>query len=126
MGRIAIEGMVFYAHHGYYHDEQKLGNRFAVDVYLDTDFRLAAESDNLPETINYEDVWKVVGETMKERAYLLEHVAYNVFRDISARFKSIQYLKVRITKFNPPIPGEVARTFVELDSVDMKKIGSTD
>jgi dihydroneopterin aldolase len=116
MGRIAIEGMTFYAHHGYYHDERKLGNHFGVDVYVDTDFRQAAEEDALPRTVNYEEIWALAREVMDRRAYLIEHVAWNLYRAITDRFPQLSYCKVRITKHHPPLDGPVARTFVELDT----------
>ncbi len=124
MGRIAIEGMKFYAHHGYYHDERKLGNHFGVDVYVDTDFRQAAESDALESTINYEGIWAMAKQVMEERSYLIEHVAWNLYRAVTDRFPEITYCKVRVTKMHPPLQGEVARTFVELDSHSMENGGS--
>ena len=115
MGRIAIEGMKFYAHHGYYHDERRLGNHFLADVYVDTDFQLAAESDMLTATVNYEDIWELTRQVIEGRSYLIEHVALALYRAIRHRFPQVNYCKVRITKLNPPIQGEVDRTYVELD-----------
>ena len=120
MGRIAIEGMKFYAHHGYYHNERKLGNHFGVDVYVDTDFRRAAEEDALPHTVNYEVIWELARETMETRAYLIEHVAWNLQQAIVQRFPELTYCKVRVTKFHPPLQGEVDRTYVEVDSHSME------
>jgi dihydroneopterin aldolase len=47
MGLIAVEGMQFYAHHGYHKEEQMLGGKYTVDVYLKTDFNEAAATDKL-------------------------------------------------------------------------------
>ncbi len=116
MGRIAIEGMKFYAHHGYYHDERKVGNHFIADVYLETDFQKAAESDELSGTINYEDIWELTRQAMEEPSFLIEHVALRLYRSIRERFAQLSYCRVRISKLNPPLKGEVARTWVELDS----------
>jgi dihydroneopterin aldolase len=33
-GKITLEGMEFFAHHGYYQEEQKIGNKFAVDIMI--------------------------------------------------------------------------------------------
>jgi len=116
MGRIAIEGMKFYAHHGYYYDERRVGNHFEADVYVDTDFQVAAETDDLAETVNYEVIWELTREVMQGSSYLIEHVALQLYRSIRARFPQVTYCKVRIAKLNPPIQGEVARTYVELDA----------
>lgn len=37
MGVIEIEGMKFYAFHGHYETERRVGNNFRVDVKLETD-----------------------------------------------------------------------------------------
>ncbi|RZK29989.1 MAG: dihydroneopterin aldolase, partial [Hymenobacter sp.] len=33
MGQIALEGLEFFAFHGYYDEEQKIGNKYGVDIY---------------------------------------------------------------------------------------------
>ncbi|MDX5443432.1 MAG: dihydroneopterin aldolase, partial [Hymenobacteraceae bacterium] len=47
MGQIALEGMEFFAFHGFYDEEQKIGNKYGVDLYIKTDLHAAAESDDL-------------------------------------------------------------------------------
>ena len=37
MGLIQIENMEFYAFHGHYREEQIVGNRFIVDLTIETD-----------------------------------------------------------------------------------------
>ncbi len=36
MGKIIIEDMEFYAFHGHYKEEQIVGNRFLVDLEIET------------------------------------------------------------------------------------------
>ena len=52
MGLIAIEGMKFYAFHGYYPQEQLIGTEFLVDVYVEVNTTTAAANDSLSDTIN--------------------------------------------------------------------------
>lgn len=118
MGRIAIEGMKFYAYHGYYREERRIGNNFSVDIYIDTPLLKAGSSDDLEDTVNYEKLWEMTREVMNEPAYLIEKVAKDIYQRIANRFGTIRYCKVRVTKLNPPIPGEVDRTYVEFDSND--------
>ena len=35
MGQIALEGMEFFAFHGYYDEEQKIGNKYGIDLYIE-------------------------------------------------------------------------------------------
>ena len=44
MGLIEIEGMEFYAYHGHFKEEQVVGNKFLVNVSIETDCEKAAKS----------------------------------------------------------------------------------
>ena len=48
--------MEFYAYHGCFAEEQIIGTRFLVDLYLDTDTKKAELSDELKDTVNYQEV----------------------------------------------------------------------
>ena len=50
---IELENMEFQAFHGCYPLEQVVGNRFLVNVTIEADLSLAAESDDVADTINY-------------------------------------------------------------------------
>ena len=115
MGLIAIEGMQFYAHHGFYKEEQVIGGQYEVDIYLETDFKAAAEHDKLEETINYEVIYLEVKEVMREKSRLIEHVADRIITKIQERVRDIAWMKVRVAKMNPPLKGNVRRVYVEME-----------
>ena len=115
MGLIAVEGMQFYAHHGYYKEEQIIGGQYMVDVYLDVDFSAAAAHDNLNETVNYEGVYRIVKDVMLEKSSLIEHVGQRIIEKIHEEIKNISSLKVRVSKMNPPLKGTVRRVFIEIE-----------
>jgi dihydroneopterin aldolase len=60
MGVIEIEGMEFYAYHGHFAVEQIVGNRFIVDLALNTDCSKAAKSDDLENALNYQNAYLIV------------------------------------------------------------------
>jgi dihydroneopterin aldolase len=115
MGLIAVEGMQFYSHHGYHKEEHVLGGKFIVDVYLHANLTEAAALDKLDKTINYEDIYKLTKTEMEGRARLIEHVCKRILDAVKARFTDIQHIKVRVSKHNPPLKGNVERVFVELE-----------
>ena len=123
MGLIAIEDMQFYAFHGYYKEEQTLGQLYSVDVYLHTDFKAAANSDDLRKTVNYETVYEIVSKRMKEKTHLLETIAEAVARDLKSSFSELGKIRVRINKPSPPLGGHVGRTFVEVEYEHRKQCG---
>ena len=59
MAIIALEGMKFYAYHGVYEAEQKIGTDYMVDVYVQTVIAAAAASDKVEATVNYESVFQI-------------------------------------------------------------------
>jgi len=105
MGKVVLEGLEFFAHHGYYDEEQKVGNKFSVDVIVETDFDLAAEKDRLSETINYETLYQIVAGEMVIKSRLLENLGRRIIRGIFQKFPEANAVDVWVSKFNPPIGG---------------------
>lgn len=115
MDQIALEGMEFFAFHGYYDEEQKIGNKYGVDLYIDTDLYAAAASDKLQETVNYEVLYRVVAEEMRAPARLLEHLGHRVLDRVLEEFPHVQAVRVSVSKFNPPLGGICHRARVTLE-----------
>jgi 7,8-dihydroneopterin aldolase/epimerase/oxygenase len=109
MGKIALEGLEFFAYHGAYIEEQKIGNRYSVDITIETDFTTAAETDRLKETVNYEDVYDHIKEVMHQKHRLLEHIGHSIIERIRLQYPNIQQVEVAVSKFNPPIGGVCER-----------------
>ena len=114
MGQIALEGMEFFAFHGYYDEEQKIGNKYGVDLYISTDLLAAGESDKLQQTVNYEVLYRLVAEEMRAPARLLEHVAHRVLDRIMAELPHVRKVRISVSKFNPPLGGICHRARVTL------------
>lgn len=104
-GKVVLEGLEFHAYHGIYPHERSSGNKFEVDVSVDTCFDEAAFRDDLSGTINYEIVYEVVREEMEKPSKLLESVAHAIAARILATFDSAMRVEVALSKFNPPIGG---------------------
>lgn len=51
--RIELIGVEAFGHHGVFSQEKDAGQKFIVDMVVWTDFRAAADSDALEDTINY-------------------------------------------------------------------------
>lgn len=105
MGKVSLEGLEFFAHHGYYDEEQKVGNKYSVDITVETDFDRAAEEDRLSETINYEILYQIVVHEMSVRSRLLENIGRRIIRSIFEKFPQADAVDVCVAKFNPPIGG---------------------
>jgi dihydroneopterin aldolase len=112
MGLISLEGMEFFAYHGYYDEEQKIGNKYAIDLTIEADLSNAAESDRLKDTINYEELYQLVLQVMQTKHRLLEHVAHDIIEKIKNTYTSVEKVTVGVSKYNPPIGGICERAKV--------------
>lgn len=113
MSTLAVEGLEFYAHHGVYPAEQQLGTRFVVDVYLELELAAAAANDQVEDTSDYTRVYSVVKAEMGERRNLLETLAYRTAERLLLELPTVNSVRVRVSKYHPPIQGLCARTYVE-------------
>jgi dihydroneopterin aldolase len=115
MGLIALEGIEFYAYHGFYEEEQLIGGDYIVDVYLNTDFEEASYHDELDTTINYETIYRIVKIEMQQNSKLLESIAQRIIDKIIQICTTVQAIKVRVTKKNPPLGARVQRAYIEIE-----------
>lgn len=116
MTTIALEGMHFYAYHGFYEEERIVGNRYILDVYINANTKGAAMSDDLFQTVNYETVYFICQSEMKKSSQLIETVAQRILSRISRQFERAQGVKVRLRKLNPPLDGQVDAAYVEIST----------
>jgi dihydroneopterin aldolase len=115
MGLIGVEGLQFYSHHGYYKEEQVLGGKYIVDIYMTVNIDEAAATDDLKKTINYEDIYQLTKSEMEVHARLIEHVCKRILDKIKLKYPALQHVRVRVSKHNPPLKGSVERVYVELE-----------
>jgi dihydroneopterin aldolase len=105
LGKVSLEGLEFHAHHGVYGHERSSGNKFEVDVLVETQFADSAFHDELSGTINYEDLYAIVKGEMEKPSKLLETVGHAIAKRILSTFTAAISVEVKISKFNPPIGG---------------------
>ena len=112
MTTISLHGAEFFAYHGFYPQEQKLGSRFMVDV--DVTFTPIVDSlnDELSDTLDYEQLYHIVDGQMKQTKKLIETVAYAIAGEIKNRYEYVKEVKITIKKLNPPLKGKVGYSSV--------------
>lgn len=115
MGKVALEGIEFHAYHGVYSEETKLGNRFTVDIHVETDFKKAMLEDELDDTVDYVGLYKIAQSHMQEPVKLLEHLAHLMIKDILLAFPSLKSVSITIKKHNPALGGVVNYSVVTVN-----------
>jgi dihydroneopterin aldolase len=113
--RILIEDLKIYAYHGVLPEEKTIGTYYLVNAEVHADLRKAAQSDHLEDTINYAEINDIIHREMEISSLLLEGVIGRIIQKLEEKFPQITYIKIKLTKTNPPMQGEMKGVSVELE-----------
>lgn len=113
---LSILNIRCHSYHGCLDEEAIIGGEFRVDVFFTGDFSTAVANDDLNATIDYVEVHRIVREQMNIRSKLIEHVAGRILNALRNRFPEAHSCRVRITKFNPPVNGQLGEAVFEIGS----------
>jgi dihydroneopterin aldolase len=112
MGIIRIEDMEFYAFHGHFKEEQIVGNKFLIDLEIETDLEAAGISDKLEDAVDYTIACRVVKQEMEKKSKLLENIAKRILDALYLNIRNIKKATVKIKKMNPPVGPRVGSVSV--------------
>ena len=112
---IQLNAMKFYSYHGISLQETKVGNYFMVNISYICPSEKACISDDLNDTISYAAIYHVVKTEMDHPSNLLEHIAKRISTALKSAFPQLMYLKVCVSKMNPPLGGEVQSASVTIE-----------
>ncbi len=115
MSKIILENVEFFAYHGCFKEEQIIGNQFIVNLELETDTNVAERSDNLKDTLNYQEAYNVVKGQMQQKSHLLEHVCRRIIDALFRKFHTITHLKIKVSKMHPPMGGKMRCVSLEME-----------
>jgi 7,8-dihydroneopterin aldolase/epimerase/oxygenase len=114
MGQIQIENMEFYSFHGHFKEERIVGNKFIVNLTIETDMARPAASDNLKDAVNYQQAYEIVKSQMEVKSHLLEHIAGRILDAIYSEMEGVEKVTVKVSKMNPPMGGKIGSVSVIL------------
>ena len=100
---IFVNGLLVHAHHGVMAHEEKVGQRFVIDLELTVDLARAGTSDKLADTVSYSSIVEMATRAFtRENFRLVEAAAAAVADALIAGFP--QALSVRVTLHKPHAP----------------------
>ncbi|PLT33047.1 dihydroneopterin aldolase [Bacillus sp. V5-8f] len=115
MDKIYVNGMQFYGYHGVFPEENKLGQRFAVDLTVELDLSKAGQSDNLNDSINYGELYLICKDIVEGQTFnLVESIAEHIASQVLENYKAVHFCTVKVYKPDPPIPGHYQSVAVEI------------
>ncbi|PLR91884.1 dihydroneopterin aldolase [Bacillus sp. T33-2] len=115
MDKISVNQMEFYGYHGVFPEENRLGQRFVVDLAVELDLKKAGTTDLLEDSINYAELYNLCKEVVEGETYkLLETIAETISGRILTQYPMIYVCHVKVIKPDPPIPGHYRSVAVEI------------
>jgi len=114
MAKVALQGLEFHAHHGVYAHERESGNKFTVDISVESAYNDAVLHDELDGALNYEELYAIVKTEMEQPSKLMETVAGRIINKVFNSISSAVTVTVTISKFNPPIGGVCEKASVTI------------
>lgn len=107
MDSIIARGLTFNAHHGVYQEERTRGQRFRVDLEMFLDLQTAGHTDQVQDTIDYAQMFRLVeGIMTTTRFHLLEALAEHIAQNLLQSFRAMQGVEVTVYKPDAPVEGE--------------------
>jgi dihydroneopterin aldolase len=101
---IFVTGLLVHAHHGVMEHEEKVGQRFVIDLELALDLATAAASDRLADTISYSSVVEVATHAFTARNFkLIEAAAGAIAEAVLSAFPRAVAVKVTVHKPHAPV-----------------------
>lgn len=104
------------AYHGCYDLEQRVGNRFRVDMTIRTPLGELHREDDVTKAVNYLTVYEIVERTMQRTQRTIEAAAANIIDAVREAFPQIESVECSVAKLAPPLGGKI-------DSVSVTLVG---
>ena len=113
--RILIEDLKIFAKHGILQEENVVGTYYLVNLEIEANIWKASQTDALEDTINYAEINEIIHQEMAIPSKLLEHVIGRIFSKLEQNFPQITAMKIKLTKVNPPMKGEMKGVSIEME-----------
>lgn len=114
IGKIHLSNMVFYGYHGNLAEENKLGQRFLIDLALTLDIEEAARTDDLNTTVDYARIYGLCREIVEHRRVkLLETLASHIIDRVLETSPRVTRVDIVIRKPSVPVSGVLDYVSVE-------------
>jgi dihydroneopterin aldolase len=103
--RVVLRGLEFFGYHGVQPEENRLGQRFRVDIEMTVDTRDAGRADDLTKTVDYVRVHAEAKAIVEGPACkLIETVAERIAEAVLKGHR-VESVVVRVQKPDVPIAG---------------------
>lgn len=114
MTKVKIHNMMFYGFHGMYEYEREQGQKFYIDVEVDTKDDTVAETDKIEDGVDPASIYDIVRDvTENKRFQMLEALSAHIGDRLLAKYDHFARVTTRIRKPSVPISGPIDYVEVE-------------
>ena len=115
---ILLRGVHFHAFIGVGEQERCVGNDYIRDLRRGYSLANAMESDDVLDTLNYAEVYDLIKNVMQHPMKLLEAAAGCIVDNLTATYKGIESIDLKLIKLNPPMGADCEGAGVELHLIN--------
>lgn len=115
MHTITVKSLQFRGHHGVHEDERRKGTLFELDVMLTGDFTKAAESDDIHDAVDYEQIGEITAGIVEGPSrQLIETLCMEIGKELLNLSPHIRKLEVALRKLSPQLRKPAAWTEIRM------------
>ena len=120
MAKVRICNMMFYGFHGVYEYEREQGQKFFIDVEIETQDDTLVETDELRDGVDTAAVYDIVRDITENKRYtMLGTLSAAIGDRLLTKYPHFKTVMARIRKPSVPIHGPI--DFVEVEVVRHQK-----
>ena len=113
--KIILSDLAFYGYHGVMKEENALGQRFRIDLECGVDLSAPGKTDEVGDTISYDQIFKLVDVEFNATRYkLIEALAQHIVDKLFDAFETIEWVRIRVRKPEAPIPVVAGEFAIEI------------
>jgi dihydroneopterin aldolase len=113
--QIILTGIQGFGYHGLFEHERRDGQDFFVDLSLNVDLSVAAQSDSIDDTVNYAEITDlVVAEITSEPVNLIEKLAGRIAERILRDHIKVSQVTVTVHKPQAPVAAQLKDIAVQV------------
>ena len=114
MAKVRIHNMMFYGFHGVYEYEREQGQKFYLDVAVETKDDRMAETDDIKDGVDPAAVYDIVKDGVENKRFqMLGALSAHVGDKLLAKYPHFKSVTVNIRKPSVPISGPIDYVEVE-------------
>lgn len=107
MDYITLKNLEFYGCHGVNEAEKNCPQKFIITVKLYLDLSRAGKSDELADTVNYSEVYKILKGIFEQQSFnLIERLAEIAATILLEKYSKLNKIDIRVKKPEAPVKGE--------------------